>query len=197
MSELEKFKQAILRGEYPEAMAIFHDHGDESYMETALSIITMYQEEIDCWEETGESLGDELIRVIKERDSLLKRKALKEYEEKEKCDAEVGRSGRGILADYDEFAKRKEEPSFILPDFLGKLPDNFLIHENSGQEEDEPITNGSKWGTDPSLKLHLQAVPTPPAIGSIWNCGEDGYYRFDGENCRKLSSGEILESKEK
>jgi hypothetical protein len=84
------------------------------------------------------------------------------------------------------------QPSFILPDLRGKFPDSFSIHENGCQEEDDPVTNASKWGTDTSLKLHLRAVPVQPAIGSIWDRGDGRYYKFDGDNWRDSITGDLF-----
>jgi uncharacterized coiled-coil protein SlyX len=84
LTKIEKFKYAVLAGEFSEAMAIFHDHGDESYVRTLLEVMGLNNRTIEDLNRCLYRMEKRAERLADKVDNL--RVRLKEYEKSGKRD---------------------------------------------------------------------------------------------------------------
>jgi len=184
MSEAkEKFKQAIQERNYPEALSMFHDFGDESYVRDLLCII-------DNLEDQKMSAQGDLLRVI----AVLKNK-LKEYEEQ---DGETGEminfedmqrilNAKHVFQYVKDNIKALEEP--LHSAFEKAMVDPEL---NPGAVSQEDCGEEFKFDMPEGFRYTGKNPPEPIKGSTYIDIDDQCEYEYDGYNWVKISKGEKM-----
>jgi len=176
----EKFKKAVWNRNYAEALSMFHDFGDESYVKDLLCII-------DNLEDQKMSAQGDLLRVI----AVLKNK-LKEYEEQ---DGETGEminfedmqrilNAKHVFQYVKDNIKALEEPlhsAFEKAMADPELNPGAVSQEDCGEEFKFDMPEGFRYAGE-ATECILCSTPPKPIKGTKYvNTEDDCVYEFDGD----------------